>query len=476
MPTYRVTLNGAAWEMDAPAPPTREQAEADWRRRQGSVDAKKVEPEGETGSAWSRVPGGGPSLGEAAATIGTGGLYPAVKQGYQMLRHPVENLPAWGATGMAVASGGMSLPVTAGLTALGAGGGEAYRQLIKRGMGDQDVPATSGEAAGAIGQSSAINGILSLLAMGAPRVLKGAGNWFGRSAMKTPVSILEDVPGSRKLGDLGAAEALVEKAYDKNLIPGTSRAARQARVGKGGIDELNATVQDALAEADAAGVRHNVGTEVVSPALTKTRDLYRHNTSTTGAQSLAAVEAERQAMKAHPDTSRPSKLPGATWRTFRDDVKPTALNEQKVAMNRGIADNEWNASMSPAGTQAQKNISGAMSGAIRAKVPRAGAALEDESWMIPLEKALQRAAWRGGNREVIPFKAAMRQDLGEFARMGLLDRPGTYGTIGYLLSKLGRGGSKLPPGAQVGIMELLKTIAGDNLMPPASSDSTIGKR
>lgn len=385
-----------------------------------------------------------------AAVDPTGGVI--ARHVARIVAHPIDNAPAIGATLATLATGGTAavpLMVAAGLGAAGGSGvRSAYRQLESGRAESPDAVIDD-----MIGEG-ALNAALAGVSTAAPGAMRSVGNAFGRAAAKIPASLAETVPGFSTLGQFGARRALIAKAYDKGLIPGTGDAAFNARKGPGGIDALNASVRQQLLDADAAGTRINVGTEV-APVFPAVRAGYASNPTTAGLAGRRAVDAERAAFKTHPEMSRQSRL--GPWRTYRNDAKPSSLNEAKVAINRGIAEGSWAEQSAPA-TQTQKALSGQMSKTLRARVSGVASTLDDEAMMLPLEEVLQLAAARGGNRDVLSLKGFAAP--GKRSVAGFLDRPAAWGYAGYGLDKAGRALETMPPSVRLAVLEALRSRLG----------------
>lgn len=111
----------------------------------------------------------------------------------KFIRGVADNLPLIGGIGLpgvaAIGTGGLSIPASAGLAGLGAAGGEGFKQLILRGLGDK-VPNTPTEAAMDIGKEGAKTAAITATGLG---VLKGAGNLgkvvFAKSVPKAGAAI-----------------------------------------------------------------------------------------------------------------------------------------------------------------------------------------------------------------------------------------------------------------------------------------------
>ena len=394
-----------------------------------------------------------------------------------MILHPIDNAPAIGAAVLTAASGETGAIPMGLLAAIGAAGGAGYRRAYNQATGAQPLSPKGygqdvGDAMLEMTKEGAINGALAGGMQAGINALPGVGNWLGRTALKTPVSIAEDVPNASRIGIDEANKRLVEKAYEKGLRPGTSAAARDVRSGAGGIDAINAQIGHRLSAADAAGARIDPETQV-APVFDELAARYAPGDFSP--EDLAAVAARKGEFSRNPatTTTRPIMGPhdenltaamaasgsGAPTETVFHDVPPTVANEIKVANYNKVRDSEWGQRSSP-GVQAIKAAGGRWSQAIKDTVPGVGALLDDESLMIPLEDALQRAAWRAGNREVIPLKAVSAGAQGDTAglvRYGLLDRPGAWGTAGLGTHRVGQALAGVPTNLRTAIMEAIKT-------------------
>lgn len=94
-------------------------------------------------------------------------------------------LPIAAAIGAGALSGGLSLPATAAMVGLGAGGGEAASQLAARATGGE-APKTSGEAAGAIAKTG--------LEVAAVELGLGAGALAAKSLAPTAFQVFSKIP------------------------------------------------------------------------------------------------------------------------------------------------------------------------------------------------------------------------------------------------------------------------------------------
>ena len=143
-----------------------------------------------------------------------------------------------GGVALGLATGGTSIPVIAGAVAVGAGGGEALRQVGQHVAGDPDAPRTSLEAAKGIGGAALEEG-LGELAGG--YVIRGVAKVLAPFAKKiTPEARrVMDAFGKKLRPFLTPAEAtesqaldIMENIGDKSLIGGGKFAEFRLRRGK----------------------------------------------------------------------------------------------------------------------------------------------------------------------------------------------------------------------------------------------------
>lgn len=117
---------------------------------------------------------------------------PQESKAKDFMRKVAKALPLTGAIGVptigAIASGGLSLPASAGLAGIGGAGGEAAKQLVLRALGDQEgVPQTATEAAADIGKTGLQDALLTL---GGGMALKGAAR-AGRAVFAPSKEVVE---------------------------------------------------------------------------------------------------------------------------------------------------------------------------------------------------------------------------------------------------------------------------------------------
>ena len=390
----------------------------------------------------------GPGFGNVSGRPGV-----IARTAANMIAHPIDNAPAIGAMAATALTGGTAAIPVMIAAGLGGAGGSGVRSIYNQ-FADEGTkpPANPDDVVGNMAGEAALNALLAGVAFKAPAAFRSAGNAFGRAAAKIPASITERVPGFRDIGQAGGRRAIIDKMYDKGIVPGSADAAYQVRKGPGGIDELNTSLGPALAAADQAGVRFNAGTEI-APPIRGLRARYAKNPMTAGGESVAAVQAELNSMRAHPGLAQDSTR--GPWRVFRKDVTPSALNEMKVEANRGISEGAWQ-QKAPAGTTAQKAFSGRAAQLIRNRVPGAAAILDDEAMMIPAEEAMSLAAARAGNTN--PFTLGGLAAGGPVkTTVGLLQKTAPLGYTGYGLDKLGRLMAGAPFDVRQAVLQALRS-------------------
>lgn len=352
----------------------------------------------------------------ASERITIGRVMPKTREEFrQGTLDTAEALPVvGGAVGAYLGSGALSIPGAA----LGGAGGEAARQLIRRGLGESS-PETPLEAAKDIGLSGAREGAVTALGMGVTRGVTATGRAVSnqakplvRSAVKPIVSQLKSQAGASRTGVSGQANRVADIILRRRIrTPEQAQAAvassEQRLQGVLGALPADATVDTATRVPRYLGRLERSAGQQIMP---------RHDV---GAVREAAGEVmkgplaedvTRTVMRPSPsglvdDAGRPAMVPvDETTRAMRTNVHPSEALELARGSGRWGNKKAWG-ELKGAEQEASKTAERGVRDAIKASVPEAEPILREQGEALQILPVLDRMALREGNRDAISLPA-----------------------------------------------------------------------